>query len=162
MCQQICPTASDSRVAKALPVSRFWFAWMHKRWQGHKNTVTGEKKRQCLLLFQSARYCAPWRKSRPNFTLAFLCKNAKFLPQCSLPLTTKNKAVWCMANVTRCTGALGPTCAAILAKYHIPSICHHLHSADIAQCDFSASPKFRIHWKVNKWKQSNSTQHTKF
>jgi len=69
-----------------------------------------------------------------------------------------------MANVTRCTGALGPTCAAILAKYHIPNICHHLYPADMAQCDFSSSPKFRIHWKVNnlKWTQSNSTQNSKF
>jgi len=45
------PTASDNSMATALPVHRFWFAWMCKRWQKHKNTVTGDKKGNAYCLF---------------------------------------------------------------------------------------------------------------
>jgi len=45
-----------------------------------------KKKGNAYCFFnQQSKYCAPSRKSRPNFTLAFLCINAKFLPQCSSP-----------------------------------------------------------------------------
>jgi len=37
-------------------------------------------------------------------------------------INNQEQAVWCTANVTRCTGALGPTYAAILAKNHIPNM----------------------------------------
>ena len=44
-----------------------------------------EIKKQCLLLFQSARYCAHEESQGQTLHWNFLCINAKFLPQCSSP-----------------------------------------------------------------------------